>query len=119
MKAIRKQIAQVMHDIYHEVAYDLPKVGHYHWANAVDVCSDWAYDRLNKKMDLTKIKLKPIAKKVVAEYCSNDTTLSKRREEVAEKARTKRAASPKIKKPKVKQWDDFPPNRKRLGISSY
>lgn len=116
-KAIRKQIADVMHQVYHEVAADLPPVGQFHWAAAVDIMSDWAYDKLNSKLDLSKIKLRPIAQKVAKEYCSNDTALSNARLKAAEKRATKKPKQPK--QPRVKRWDDFPPKRNRLGISSY
>lgn len=118
-KANKKQIADVMHDIYHEVAYDIPRAGQYHWASAVDICKDWAYDRLNSKMDLSKVNLETIARKVVNEYCSNDTALSKRKEKAAEKAALKKSVAKQPKQPRIKQWDDYPPVKNKLGISSY
>jgi hypothetical protein len=116
-----KAVELFMDNEYQGCHHDLPRHGEWHYATAVDFIADRAHDELWTKFygRIPKhINLKVIAARVVRQYATNDTALSKRKEAAQQRKWARMEREPrKRKEPRVKRWDEYPPRNK--GIGSY
>jgi hypothetical protein len=116
---LKKKLELLMHNVYQECEPDLPRHGSWHFATAVDCLADRAHDELWTMTDGVRpksINLKAMATKVVREYTSNDSALSKRKDDAQQRKLARREKEPrKRKEPREKRWDDYPPRNKGIG----